>query len=432
MAEKLKLSPSSEPMMQNGDYDIEIEASDNLGNIKFHAVHSITVTNRRFSIPPDEVYSVYPPKNSTGDHTACLPHIVFQRNTIPWECKLDQKKLNNSQSLVPGLALMVFSEDEMVREQTMTLEEALCLNKEPGIYLPKEVTLSPDDLESPEDSCTVIDIPKELFLHTLPTAEDAALLAHSRLVELTDKVTDPSTRDGWFSSVTSNRYLKEPKEGGTVRHHAYLVCLSGYEEILAKEDRSHCLPQMDWVRMVVLTGWVFQVGKSPFDFRSIIEKTIPSVFSRDIGTGVEDGKLRQILERGYHPMNHQLREGGRTVSWYRGPLIPVKEESKDCGVSVYADQLIRYDPQIGMLDESMAAAWQLGKMTAIQNMTIAAEIVKWRFENKKETVHIRQKAAIQKELSLHQPLKDQIDEADLIVERCKEALLGMLCRREDT
>ena len=68
-----------------------------------------------------------------------------------------------------------------------------------------------------------------------------------------------------------------------------------------------------------------------------------------------------------------MRQGEKTVSWYRGPLVPLNyhkpaqvQELVSC-----ADELLRYDPDIGLFDVTYAAAWQLGRLLALQNQSFA-------------------------------------------------------------
>jgi hypothetical protein len=74
------------------------------------------------------------------------------------------------------------------------------------------------------------------------------------------------------------------------------------------------------------------------------------------------------LDLGYAPINHTTRQGLRTMSWYRGPLVPLFLPT-DPQNFVYssADAALRYDPHTGLMDVSYAAAWQLGRLLGLQN-----------------------------------------------------------------
>lgn len=45
----------------------------------------------RFTLNSDDIYSVYPPANTTGDYQNHFPHVVFNRRTLPWERTIDGK-----------------------------------------------------------------------------------------------------------------------------------------------------------------------------------------------------------------------------------------------------------------------------------------------------------------------------------------------------
>ena len=54
----------------------------------------------------------------------------------------------------------------------------------------------------------------------------------------------------------------------------------------------------------------------------------------------------------------------RSVSWYRGPLLPYPAKAAIKVPVSSADAVLRYDPATGLFDTSYAAAWQLGRLLA--------------------------------------------------------------------
>ena len=103
--------------------------------------------------------------------------------------------------------------------------------------------------------------------------------------------------------------------------------------------------------------------------------------------------VRNAFAMGYLPLGHQLRHGGQTVSWYRGPLAPYAVTTALELPIASADAAARYDPQTGMFDISYGAAWQLGRLLALQNESFAMALYNWRR-------HVRQTAAIAAEQAL--------------------------------
>ena len=77
------------------------------------------------------------------------------------------------------------------------------------------------------------------------------------------------------------------------------------------------------------------------------------------------------FSQGYTALDHKLRTGETTVSWYRGPLIPRNQSDQDTGRVSSSDAALRYDPRYGLFDTTYAAAWQLGRLLALQNQSFA-------------------------------------------------------------
>jgi hypothetical protein len=82
------------------------------------------------------------------------------------------------------------------------------------------------------------------------------------------------------------------------------------------------------------------------------------------------------------PLAHAMRQGNRTVSWYHGPLVPGKNTTRSDNLPTFpirtADQLVRYNPDIGMFDVSYAAAWELGRLLALQNKRFSVDLFNWK------------------------------------------------------
>ncbi|NUO80426.1 hypothetical protein HUU05_10150 [candidate division KSB1 bacterium] len=88
----------------------------------------------------------------------------------------------------------------------------------------------------------------------------------------------------------------------------------------------------------------------------------------------------QYLRMGSAPLRHEMRQGNKAVSWYHGPLVPGKNNARDeIELPVRgADQLVRYNSEYGMFDVSYAAAWELGRLLALQNKRFALDLAQWK------------------------------------------------------
>ncbi len=92
--------------------------------------------------------------------------------------------------------------------------------------------------------------------------------------------------------------------------------------------------------------------------------------------------VRSAFEHGFVALNHTVRIGEKTVSWYRGPLVPlVVHKWRRYGFVPCADRALRYDYNSGMFDASYAAAWQLGRLLALQNRPFARAVYRFRREH---------------------------------------------------
>ena len=81
-------------------------------------------------------------------------------------------------------------------------------------------------------------------------------------------------------------------------------------------------------------------------------------------------------------MRHSLRQGETTVSWFHGPLAPAKNPEAATPMTVrVADEMLRYSPATGMFDVSYAAAWEIGRLVALQNKKFSVELQHWKQEH---------------------------------------------------
>lgn len=128
----------------------------------------------------------------------------------------------------------------------------------------------------------------------------------------------------------------------------------------------------------------------------------------------------QYLRMGSAPLRHEMRQGNKAVSWYHGPLVPGKNNTHDDVQfpARSADQLVRYNADYGMFDVSYAAAWELGRLLALQNKRFAYDLANW----KRNHAQARKAAAWQlthlpvvtaaKQLELPQTVRDGLNDLE--------------------
>ena len=102
-----------------------------------------------------------------------------------------------------------------------------------------------------------------------------------------------------------------------------------------------------------------------------------------------------LLSAGYVPLNHELRTAETTVSWYRGPLSPIDAAAADLQLPIASpDEALVFDPTMGMFDASLAAAWTIGRLIALQDSTYAASLYAWKMAQKQKAVDAAERLVI--------------------------------------
>ncbi|CAM4191021.1 hypothetical protein [Paenibacillus tarimensis] len=395
MGESIRFSQRCEPPLKAGTYRIQVEQVTSINCRLASENTDFKVTSERFFLSPDQIYSVYPPREAVGNYAECLPHIVLNRRTLPWE-----RALLKGQSHMPWLALLVFDETEDIRLHESTVGKAL--QAEAGVYVP---SLLLEEHEKPEDPCTYVHIPTKLLSELLPYPEALSLLAHGKGVSLDRKVTDAAVKDDWFATVVTNRFCLEPDEDRQIiRHTACLVSLEGYETCLAsKQSRIDTLANVHTARMIVLANWHFSMARRDFDYGSAFASLDAAMLSTPYHGNNE--QIQRLCRLGYYPMNQHVRDGSQVVSWYQSPLVPYDEPKKTVKSVRFADQLLAYDPELGMMDIRYSSAWQIGRSMALSDQSYAQKLYSWRQSN--ET--LARTSVYQGLLSMHlsSPLHDK-------------------------
>lgn len=176
------------PALQSGVFSIEQEIrmssglSDKNAEIPV-AKQYFVVAGERFYIAPDQVFATFPPKDSEGDYTGCLPHIELKRSTLPWERNAlkDRNEVTN-ETRMPWLALLLVSEKEI--EQKSIVPATVKVGEYISKYgLSKEQVTIQDITELDILKCS-----KEYLEQLMPAAADMKLLSHVRKVLHKDKV----------------------------------------------------------------------------------------------------------------------------------------------------------------------------------------------------------------------------------------------------
>jgi hypothetical protein len=360
----------------------------------------------RFTLNPADIHAVYPPSNQTGRFDNALPHVVFNRRTLPWERTLDGRAPKLGRPFPPWMGLLLVQEDELLildekgqttnrKHEIRSLPIVAGEGRQDSLLFPTATNILSPELgqdgtkkwemapgQYAKESCLAIDLPGEFFKAIAPRLEDLPYLAHVRQIDTGDKEVQAINDRGWFSLVMGNRLAQADKNQShpttqtktTADHRVFLVSLEGHQNRLLETWR----PQPgQMVRLAVLGTWSFKCEgandfKAHMDQLNVDSLHLPFASYDDSSMEPED-IVKGAYARGYTAFNHLMRQGEKTVSWYRGPLVPLDyvkpqqiEEPVQC-----TDELLRYDPDTGLFDVTYAAAWQLGRLLALQNHSFA-------------------------------------------------------------
>lgn len=401
-----------EAVLQDGEYEVLVghrvaniaprpppdkktAADPDIFDETFVSRQHVTVKGSRFTLPPDMISARFPPLESTGEYEAVLPHLVFRRATLPWERSPSADGANDG---TPWLALLVFHGSDVRTGQPLPWEARTAragelLASEAGVVSYPDLGFEGD--ESADDPCLLIDIPAALWQRVAPRADDLRWLAHGR---------ETGTAPVRFSVVVANRLPHADQ-----RCTAHLVSVEGLREMLPGGSRQ---PTDGVVRLISLASWSFTshdpkqtfiarvkalaVGPLQLPLAALATSAVSSAATAPAGhltndpASDSDAQVDRALSVGYTAKNHHTRAGDRTVSWYRGPLLPYRKSGDaatftpliDLGRPVHtADALLRYDATTGIFDVSYAAAWQLGRLLMLQNTSVATALAQWKHDN---------------------------------------------------
>lgn len=410
MSENTKIVQCFLPAMVAGKYTTEVSQrviKDKVSIQDIKKTFDFGVDAARFTLNPNDIYSVYPPANKSGNYSESLPHLVFTRRTLPWERTLDGKlpvfqrtttpesKRNPQEAPpVPWMTLLLFDEDEMKSLQISrnTIAAVIQPNLTDGIIRPDifeagatgQEVLKLMEWEDKNNGCFTIDLTKEQFEHYIPSMKSLSLLAHAKEVSIDNKdkegITDINAEGaGVFAVIVGNRLPAKGKQ-----HTAILVSLEGYTDYLKDADHKKSIPDNHKARLVVLASWNF-IDSGSSSFSQLADGL--EIKSIKIQKGNEASELTSYFDSGYIPLEHLTRTGANTISWYHGPFVPkLFPATSKCVSFSSADAALRYDKTTGFFDISFAAAWQLGRILALQNQEFSKAILNWRIaQNQLET-----------------------------------------------
>ena len=379
------------PLLGAGDYTLEaeqqIDSTDSARPLSKSAKmrQPFSVAAPRFALADAEVLQRFPPSNANGVFARNLPHIVLLERALPWERSL------TADGMTPWLALLVFTEDEIVRPAGQSDNSALANATLFGTY-PVAELLKPKNADTlgpavtsqtlDEATCRAIDVTTEVFTRVTPRRNELAFLAHARQVNVENKATTLAGSDGWFSVVIANRFPMA-SEGG-VRNIVHLVSLEGFAQYL--DDRPAWPAGITKVRLAALASWSFTARERGGNFRSLMENLVKGqqeggdglrlqlpAATASVPPGPAGDLAKKALGQGYAALLYQTRAGDCGFAWYHGPFVPHPVAPLPAGMHPFASSAAAtvYDEATGTFDLSYAAAWEIGRLLALSDRAYA-------------------------------------------------------------
>jgi hypothetical protein len=296
------------------------------------------------------VLSVFPPAGNQGDHSDLLPHLTLDRSTLPWEHLAVPKRKD-----IPWLALLLFDEQESPEIKIKRLDE---MKKDPVLFPDFELGRG----QHPKDQVTVIDVQRGLLEKILPTLEDPKRLAYVR------------QRPGSEAAAVIVGSQSPQRGRASIVH---LVSLEGrYLESGKFDYQGYTEDNTPPIRLLSIYSWRFACLDEQQNFTNLLLNLksgtlrLPKNDNRD---------AERYLAMGCAPLHHTTRLGDRTISWYHGPLVPGKNITDKANPPIQvSDELMRFNPGLGIFDVSYAAAWELGRFLALQSKSFSTALFQWK------------------------------------------------------
>ncbi len=265
-----ELYASARPILPAGSYvlaaDHELRATppnNASGDLAVDGTDfTLKIISPRYTIPPNQILSTFPPAAAVGDWRQRLPQIVFKRRTLPWERDpdtVDPRFSNDPNTRPPYLALVVLAEGEATLSGDT--EIAKCVT--PG-------TPMLDDSDT--STGKYLEVRQSIVDAIFPTVADLQLLAHVRKVNLEDTELALGDDDGYLSVVVSNRLPQpgpvdnsdpdHPRHVGR-RYTAYLINVEGQLHNLPTVEQSD--PEFQLGLDFTLAEFMIEPPNEPID-----------------------------------------------------------------------------------------------------------------------------------------------------------------------
>lgn len=387
-------------------------------------LYKFAVMGPRFQLDPTAIHSVFPPKNARGEFSNVLPHITLNKQTLPWirvpvnpdfdtyKAPFGDGDERYDLDVPIWMAVLLLTADDYAgSDLQMVIKSSTVQDLFPGnapafispMSQIEQSTLPP--WESLDEPCQTLDIPIDVFNGIAPSLADLFMMANVREVDMSNKAIKPDVdtdQIGTYAVVMGNRIPLNNK-----RHLAVLVSLEHMQDFLPQWDGTPATQQsgIKFARLPVFHSWNFVSSGDSFKFDNLLEslngaivntsdpgnEKLPDPYLRKYASPngtPPTGAAAEALELGYVPLKHLTRNGQTTASWYRSPLMPLPFEGNAEAIAFRdangkplifdSDALLRLNPNTGLFDTSYAAAWELGRLLALQDQSFSIALYQWK------------------------------------------------------
>jgi len=403
----------------------------------------------RFALEKDEVFGFYPPQGH-GDFNHILPHIILRDKHAPWIRTGTNKVEQDKHNMVPWLALVVFTDDELTlspaeleklvpKDAKQDSTGAVSLTFQ-DILNVKDLITSPffktSEKIDPSTRANFVFVPgsvfntlfceynadgsqKEMKTGDIPDPTRYKFLAHCREIN-TMGLPEDIQKDGanqFFSIVVSHRSAPvDFKETTGVSVH--LVSIENCEDV----DVISAGPNQKRVVLCSLYSWTYNVYPAGTltleDKLRYLGDTLnvlrPPQSVIDTLGGMPPDVLARLKARayaGYTLVRYRISTGDQTIAFTRSPCVPglvsgmpnLPKESLTAGTDL---QIL--DQHLGIMDITYSSAWQLGKSLAIADRSFTAALVRLRTKMGQKVIK-QARLQMAKKNGTYYTLKDTIE-----------------------
>ena len=340
-----------------------------------------------------------------------MPHVLFRNSQVPWLFTVAP-----SDPTTPWLGLLVFTPDELALTSDQDKAIKATLGKDNIDWTPtcassllvsdvaklSDVAYQPIPIAAAADPTPVkvIFLQSSLYSNLFGMYQNGKVrvdpgnnmdlsrykyMSHVRKFNADEMANLGGNGESTFSASVSPRTGPTTISTPTTMH-AHLISLEGLSSDSMKTSQSDLKPYA----LVSLYSWTFtslppssfavgeaftRLGQNLQPLRK--SDALLSQISQKIGNPLPADKwVKTRMLAGYTLIKHRVQTGEPTIALQRGILTPIKFDPLDFPPSDYGSDLAIVDERTGFLDLTFQLAWEMGKISAMSDRSIAAALMR--------------------------------------------------------